>query len=46
MKEDMKLTYETPESRLMIFPAESAICTGSPDKPGGPIEEGENWYEY
>ena len=46
MKEDMKLTYEVPESRLMTFPAESAICTGSPDKPGETMEEGGYWYEY
>ncbi len=43
----MKMPYETPESRLLSFPADSTICSGSPyDKAGENMEEGEYWYEY
>ncbi len=39
--------YETPECKLMFFPADSSICSGSPnDKAGEKMEEGEYWYEY
>lgn len=41
----IKQSYEAPESILLCFPAENAICVTS-DKAGEDMEEGEYWYEY